>query len=107
MSNTPIQDDIRGYALAQVDAAYIMGATAARCTPKYRRSLAEGRSSDYADKILENCPVLSGKQNSCEGWELSPALLELMETEESFMISTILDNTDMIVSLRVASAVTI
>lgn len=67
MSNTPIQDDIRGYALAQVDAAYIMGATAARCTPKYRRSLAEGRSSDYADKIIDNCPVLSGKQSSCEG----------------------------------------
>ena len=67
MSNTPIQDDIRGYALAQVDAAYIMGATAVRCTPKYRRSLAEGRSSDYADKITDNCPVLSGKQSSCEG----------------------------------------
>ena len=67
MSNTPIQDDIRGYALAQVDAAYIMGATAVRCTPNYRRSLAEGRSSDYADKITDNCPVLSGKQSSCEG----------------------------------------
>ncbi len=67
MSNTPIQDNIRGYALAQVDAAYVMGATAARCTPKYRRSLAEGRSSDYADKIIDNCPVLSGKQSSCEG----------------------------------------
>lgn len=67
MSNTPVQDNIRRYALAQLDAAYIMGATAERCTPKYRRSLAEGRSSAYADKITANCPVLSGKQSSCDG----------------------------------------
>lgn len=67
MSNTPVQDNIRGYALEQVGAAYIMGATAVKCTPKYRRALAEGRSSAYADKIIDNCPVLSGEQSSCEG----------------------------------------
>ena len=67
MSDTPVQDNIRGYALDQVGAAYIMGATAVKCTPKYRRSLAEGRSSAYADKIIDNCPVLSGDQSSCEG----------------------------------------
>ncbi len=69
MSKTPVSDKIRDYALAQVGGPYIMGATAAKCTPKYRRSLADGRSSDYADKIIDNCPVLSGKQNSCDGCE--------------------------------------
>lgn len=67
MNDTPIQDAIRDYALSQLGAAYIMGATAEPCTPKYRRALAEGRSSDYADKIIGNCPVLSGKQSSCAG----------------------------------------
>lgn len=66
-----ISKRIAHYALDQVGAAYIMGATAAKCTPKYRRALAEGRSSAYADKIVDNCPVLSGSQSSCEGcrWE--------------------------------------
>lgn len=75
MSNTPISDRVREYALNQVGGPYIMGATAAKCTPKYRRSLAEGRSADYADKIIDNCPVLSGKQGSCTGcqWEGMPA----------------------------------
>lgn len=75
MSNTPISDRVREYALNQVGGPYIMGATAAKCTPKYRRSLAEGRSADYADKIIDNCPVLSGKQGSCAGcqWEGKPA----------------------------------
>lgn len=67
MSNTLVQDSIRAHALDQVGAAYIMGATAEPCTPKYRRALANGRSSDYADKIIDNCPVLSGKQSSCDG----------------------------------------
>lgn len=67
MSNTPVSDAIRAYALDQVGAAYIMGSTAVKCTPKYRRSLAEGRSSAYADKIIDNCPVLSSRQSSCEG----------------------------------------
>lgn len=74
-SNTPISDRVRAYALNQVGGPYIMGATADKCTPKYRRSLAEGRSADYADKIIDNCPVLSGKQSSCDGcqWEGMPA----------------------------------
>lgn len=67
MSNTPVSDNIRAYSLDQVGAAYIMGATAVKCTPKYRRALAEGRSSAYADKIIDNCPVLSGEQSSCDG----------------------------------------
>ncbi len=75
MSNTPKSDAIRAYALAQVDGPYIMGATAETCTPKYRRSLATGRSAAYADKIIANCPVLSGKQTTCEGckWQGRPA----------------------------------
>lgn len=58
---------IRAYALEQEGGPYIMGATAEKCTPKYRRSLAEGRSKDYADKITDNCPVLSGEQDDCDG----------------------------------------
>lgn len=66
MISTPVSDDIRAYALAQVGAAYIMGATAATCTPKYRKARAV-QYPDYADKIYANCPVLSGKQASCDG----------------------------------------
>ena len=57
---------IRAYALEQAGGPYIMGATAEKCTPKYRRALAEGRSKDYADKITAYCPVLSGKQDDCD-----------------------------------------
>lgn len=67
MSETPIQDAVRSYALEQVGAAYVMGATAQKCTPSMRRALANGRSSEYADKITGNCPVLSGRQSSCDG----------------------------------------
>lgn len=74
MSNTPIQDKIRDCALEQIGAAYIMGATAVRCTPKYRRSLAEGRSAEYADKIYAACPVLSGEQTSCDDCQYEDAL---------------------------------
>lgn len=67
--HTPVSDAVRAYALAQLKASYVMGATAERCTPKYRRSLAQGRSSGYADKIIANCPVLSGAQSDCSGCE--------------------------------------
>lgn len=67
MRNTPIQAAVRSYALEQVGAAYVMGATAQRCTPSMRRALANGRSSEYADQITDSCPVLSGKRSSCEG----------------------------------------
>ncbi len=66
MSGTPIQDAVRAYALSQVGAAYVMGATSQKCTPSMRRALAAGRSSAYADMITANCPVLSGKQSSCD-----------------------------------------
>lgn len=67
MSNTPIQDAVRAYALSHVGAAYVMGATAQKCTPGMRRSLANGRSAEYADAITANCPVLSGKKSTCDG----------------------------------------
>ena len=57
---------IGDYAAKHVGGPYIMGATAEKCTPKYRRALAEGRSKDYADKITAYCPVLSGKQDDCD-----------------------------------------
>lgn len=67
MIEKPIQDAVRAYALEQIGAAYVMGATAQRCTPSMRRALANGRSSDYADQITGSCPVLSGRKSSCEG----------------------------------------
>ena len=67
MSNTPIQDAVRAYALSHVGAAYVMGATAQKCTPGMRRSLANGRSAEYAEAITANCPVLSGKKSTCDG----------------------------------------
>ena len=67
MIEKPIQDAVRAYALSHVGAAYVMGATAQKCTPSMRRSLAGGRSADYADSITANCPVLSGRKSSCDG----------------------------------------
>lgn len=67
MTTAPlVSDRIRSYALDQVGAAYIMGATAEPCTPKYRRARA-AQYPEYADNIIRNCPVLSGRQSSCEG----------------------------------------
>ena len=74
MSNTPIQDAIRAYALEQVGAAYVMGATAQPCTPGMRRALANGRSSAYADSIVSNCQVLSGEKSACDGCKYSGRL---------------------------------
>lgn len=74
MSNTPIQDAVRAYALSHVGAAYVMGATAQKCTPGMRRSLANGRSAEYADAITANCPVLSGKKSTCDGCKYSGRL---------------------------------
>lgn len=74
MQNTPIQDAIRAYALRQVNGPYIMGATAKKCTPDYRRALAS-RYSKYAGSIYTACPQLSGKQSGCGGckWAGLPA----------------------------------
>lgn len=57
---------IAGYALEQVGAPYIYGATAKACTPAYRRARIK-QYPDYEDKIVRNCPVLAGRQKTCDG----------------------------------------
>lgn len=49
-----------------VGCPYIFGAVGQECTVKYRKSVIDNRS-DYAIKITNNCPVLSGKQKTCSG----------------------------------------
>ena len=49
-----------------VGCPYIFGAYGQACTVKYRKSVIENRE-EYAVKITANCPVLSGKQQSCSG----------------------------------------
>lgn len=49
-----------------VGCPYIFGAVGQDCTVKYRKSVIENRE-EYAIKITNNCPVLSGKQKTCSG----------------------------------------
>lgn len=48
------------------DWPYVFGAAGEMCTPENRRKYA-GYRQDHAAKIKGACPVLSGKQSSCEG----------------------------------------
>lgn len=57
---------VRAYALAQVGGPYVYGATARACTPAYRRQRIE-QYPEYREKIEDNCPVLSGDQEGCDG----------------------------------------
>ena len=61
-----INETIRQYSLAQEGGPYIYGATAARCTPSYRRARMQ-QYPDVAPKIKELCPVLNGSQGTCSG----------------------------------------
>lgn len=49
-----------------VGCPYIFGAYGRKCTVEYRKSVIENRE-EYAIKITNNCPVLSGKQKTCSG----------------------------------------
>ena len=49
-----------------VGCPYIFGAVGQECTVKYRKSVIANRE-EYAIKITNNCPVLSGKQKTCSG----------------------------------------
>lgn len=49
-----------------VGCPYIFGAYGRKCTVGYRKSVIENRE-EYAIKITNNCPVLSGKQKTCSG----------------------------------------
>lgn len=49
---------------------YVFGAWGCKCTPANRRKYADqcrAKHPDYADKITNACPVLSGKQSACDG----------------------------------------
>ncbi len=59
-------ETIRAFALEAEGCAYIYGATGQKCTPSYRRERAQ-QYPDHAAAIRENCPVLSGKQATCDG----------------------------------------
>lgn len=63
---TDKSETIRGYAIAQVGGPYIYGATARPCTIGYRTARAE-QYPEYADKIRDNCPALSGEGVGCSG----------------------------------------
>ena len=54
------------FALAQVGAAYVYGATGKPCTPALRRAQM-GQYPDFAPQITRYCPVLSGTQSTCAG----------------------------------------
>lgn len=57
---------IRSYALEQVGAPYVFGATADECTPALRRARI-AQYPEYTDHITRNCPVLRGDTDSCSG----------------------------------------
>lgn len=57
---------IREAALAMRGCPYVYGGTGQKCTPAYRRQQAE-QYPTMANAIRKNCPVLSGKQDTCDG----------------------------------------
>jgi hypothetical protein len=61
-----INETIRRYCVEQEGAAYVYGATGKPCTPSLRRAQAK-QYPDFAPKIVEFCPVLSGTQGACAG----------------------------------------
>lgn len=59
-------DMIRDVALGMIGCAYIYGGTGQLCTPSYRQQQMR-QYPTMANAIQKNCPVLSGKQVSCDG----------------------------------------
>lgn len=61
---------VRALSAACLGWPYVFGAWGCLCTPENRRTYASrcrAKHADYADKIVKACPVLSGKQRTCEG----------------------------------------
>ena len=54
------------WARKQLGCPYIFGAAGQTCTPAYRQAVMKSKPL-YADVIQRNCPVLSGKQSTCQG----------------------------------------
>lgn len=57
---------VRRLAWACIGWPYVFGAAGEMCTPEVRRRYA-GYHPEYAENIRKACPVLSGKQASCDG----------------------------------------
>lgn len=51
---------------SQMGNPYVFGAWGGICTPSYRKQYA-GYNPQYKEKIYGACPVLSGKQSTCDG----------------------------------------
>ena len=60
-------------ARSQLGGPYVYGAWGSECTPSMRRKYA-GYNPQYEANIRKACPVLSGKQSSCEGCKWKGAL---------------------------------
>ena len=60
-------------ARSQLGGPYVYGAWGSECTPSMRRNYA-GYNPQYEPNIRKACPVLSGKQSSCEGCKWKGAL---------------------------------
>lgn len=60
-------------ARSQLGGPYVFGAWGSECTPSMRRKYA-GYNPQYEPNIRKACPVLSGKQSSCEGCKWKGAL---------------------------------
>lgn len=60
-------------ARSQLGGPYVFGAWGSECTPSMRRKYA-GYNPQYEANIRKACPVLSGKQSSCEGCKWKGAL---------------------------------
>ena len=54
------------WAKKQLGCPYIFGAAGQTCTPTYRQAVMKSKPT-YAEAIQRNCPVLSGKQATCQG----------------------------------------
>ena len=46
---------------------YVFAAAGEECTPEWRKNRARHSNDQYAKAIVDNCPVLSGKQATCAG----------------------------------------
>ena len=57
-------DEAKKWALEHVGCPYVYGATDKICTPKYRQARAN-QYPEYAEKIKNNCPRMSGKAVDC------------------------------------------
>lgn len=54
------------WARTELGSPYIFGAAGQKCTPAYRQQVMQSKP-EYAEAIMNNCPVLAGFQSACNG----------------------------------------